>query len=42
LGRLLEAETDCKRGGAPEATICSRTLLAIAVNAPSRRRHQAG
>ena len=42
LGRLLEAETDCKRGGAPEATICSRTLLAIAVNAPSRRRRRAG
>ncbi len=42
LGRLLEAESDCKRGGAPEATICSRALLAIAVNAPSSRRRRAG
>jgi DNA polymerase-3 subunit delta len=41
LGRLLEAEADCKRGGAPEATICSRALLDIAVNAPSRRRRRA-
>ena len=41
LGRLLEAEADCKRGGAPEATICSRALLDIAVNAPSRRRRWA-
>ncbi len=42
LGRLLEAESDCKRGGAPEATICARALLEIAVNAPSRRRRRAG
>ncbi len=41
LGRLLEAESDCKRSGAPEATICSRALLEIAVNAPSRRRRRA-
>ncbi len=41
LGRLLDAESDCKRGGAPEAAICSRTLLEIAVNAPSRRRRRA-
>ncbi len=38
LARLIEAEADCKRGGAPDATICARTLLEIAVNAPSRRR----
>ncbi len=42
LGRLLEAESDCKRSGAPEATICSRALLEIAVNAPTRRRRRAG
>jgi DNA polymerase-3 subunit delta len=42
LGRLLEAETDCKRSGAPEATLCSRALLEIAVNAPSRRRRRVG
>lgn len=41
LGRLLDAEADCKRSGAPEATICSRVLLEIAVNAPSRRRRRA-
>jgi DNA polymerase-3 subunit delta len=41
LGRLLDAEVDCKRSGAPEATICSRALLEIAVNAPSRRRRRA-
>ncbi|MHA1153631.1 MAG: DNA polymerase III subunit delta [Alphaproteobacteria bacterium] len=41
LGRLLEAESDCKRSGAPENTICSRALLEIAVNAPSRRRRRA-
>lgn len=38
LGRLLDAEADCKRSGAPESTICARALLEIAVNAPSRRR----
>ena len=38
LARLLEAEADCKSSGAPEATICARALLEIAVNAPSRRR----
>ena len=38
LGRLLEAEADCKSSGAPEATICARALLEITVNAPSRRR----
>jgi len=38
LGRLLDAEADCKRGGAPDATICARALLEISVNAPSRRR----
>ena len=38
LARLLEAEADCKNSGAPEATICARALLEIAVNAPSRRR----
>ena len=38
LGRLLEAEADCKRSGAPEATICARALLEISVNAPFRRR----
>ena len=42
LGRLLDAESDCKRGGAPEATICARTLLEIGVNAPSRRRRRGG
>jgi DNA polymerase-3 subunit delta len=42
LGRLLDAEADCKRSGAPEATICSRALLEIAINAPSRRRRRAG
>ncbi len=42
LARLLETEADCKRGGAPDATICARTLLEIAVNAPSRRRRRAG
>ena len=42
LGRLLEAEADCKSSGAPEATICSRALLEIAVNAPTRRRRRAG
>ena len=41
LGRLLDAEADCKRSGAPEATICSRALLEITVNAPSRRRRRA-
>ena len=41
LGRLLEAEADCKRGGAPEVAICSRALLEIAVNAPARRRRRA-
>ncbi len=41
LGRLLDAESDCKRSGAPEATICSRALLEVAVNAPSRRRRRA-
>jgi DNA polymerase-3 subunit delta len=42
LGRLLEAESDCKRSGAPDATICARALLEIGVNAPSRRRRRAG
>jgi DNA polymerase-3 subunit delta len=42
LGRLLEAESGCKHTGAPEATICSRALLEIAVNAPTGRRHRAG
>jgi DNA polymerase-3 subunit delta len=42
LGRLLEAEADCKRSGAPEATICARALLEIGVNAPTRRRRRAG
>lgn len=42
LGRLLEAESDCKRSGAPEATICARALLEIGINAPSRRRRRAG
>ncbi len=42
LGRLLEAESGCKHTGAPEATICSRALLEIAVNAPTGRRRQAG
>lgn len=42
LARLLQAEADCKRGGAPDVTICARTLLEITVNAPSRRRRRAG
>ncbi len=42
LNRLLEAEADCKRSGAPEATLCSRALLEITVNAPARRRRRAG
>ncbi len=41
LGRLLEAESDCKRSGAPEATLCARALLEIGVNSPSRRRRRA-
>ena len=42
LGRLLEAESGCKHTGAPEATICSRALLEIAVNAPTGRRRRTG
>ncbi len=38
LERLLEAEAACKQSGAVPDTICARTLLEIAVNAPRRRR----
>lgn len=40
LERLLEAEAACKQSGAVPDTICARTLLEIAVNAPLRRRRR--
>jgi DNA polymerase-3 subunit delta len=42
LERLLEAEAACKQSGAVPDTICARTLLEIAVNAPLRRRRRSG
>ena len=42
LERLLEAETACKQSGAVPETLCARTLLEIAVNAPLRRRRRSG
>ncbi len=42
LERLLEAEAACKQSGAVPETICARTLLEIAVNAPLRRRRRSG
>lgn len=36
LGRLLEAESACKRTGAPDTLLCGRALLAIAREAPMR------
>ena len=42
LERLLEAEAACKQSGAVPETICARTLLKIAVNAPRRRQRRSG
>ena len=42
LERLIEAEAACKQSGAVPDTICARTLLEIAVNAPLRRRRRSG
>lgn len=42
LERLLEAEAACKQSGAVPETLCARTLLEIAVNAPLRRRRRSG
>ncbi len=42
LERLLEAEAACKQSGAVPETICARTLLELAVNAPLRRRRRSG
>ncbi len=37
LEKLLEAETACKRSGAPAEALAARALLEIAANAPTRR-----
>lgn len=42
LERLIEAEAACKQSGAVPETLCARTLLEIAVNAPLRRRRRSG
>lgn len=38
LTRLLEAEAACKRSGLPDRAVCAEALLALARNAPARRR----
>ena len=42
LARLLEAEADCKRTGAPAEALAARAMLEIAANAPTRPRRRAG
>src|SRR5215831_7828181 len=36
LGRLTDAESDCKRTGAPDVTLCRRVFLEIAAQAQAR------
>ena len=36
IDRLTHAESDCKRTGAPDVTLCRRALLEIAARAPRR------
>ena len=38
--RLLEAERDCKKTGAPTQVLCSRVLFEIAAASPLRRRNR--
>jgi DNA polymerase-3 subunit delta len=40
LSRLLEAEAACKRTGLPDRAVCAEALMALARNAPGRRRRR--